>query len=192
METVAIIPARGGSKGIPKKNLLPFCGYPLLAWSIACARRCTVIDRVFVSTDSVEISNIAREYGASPIERPSELSTDFASSESALLHALDVIEKDDGELPQTVVFLQATSPLRETSEIESALAKFRAEDLDSLFSAAELSDMHIWKKRPEVSEAGVMTFECANVARTKLAGGWLRPAPFISLKPRFSAEKKTA
>ena len=94
MHAVAIIPARGGSKGIPKKNLADFCGQPLLAWTIACCRRCRLINGVFVSTDASEIAAVAKRYGAEAIARPPELSTDIADSESALIHALDFIESN--------------------------------------------------------------------------------------------------
>jgi N-acylneuraminate cytidylyltransferase len=146
MHVVAIIPARGGSKGIPKKNLVNFCGQPLLAWTIACCRRCQAIKGVFVSTDDSEIAAVAKRYGAEVVVRPPELSTDTADSESALIHALDFIESNKRERVDAVVFLQATSPLREPAELDGALAKFKAEKLDSLFSAAELEDMLIWRE----------------------------------------------
>ena len=147
MKVVAIIPARGGSKGIPKKNIIPFCGHPLLAWSIGCARRCAAISAVYVSTDCPQISAIARRYGAETVQRPPELSTDTATSESALLHAVQEIEITQRGAVGAVVFLQATSPLRETDELDGALARFQADDLDSLFCAAELEDMLVWKEQ---------------------------------------------
>lgn len=146
METVAIIPARGGSKGIPGKNIIPFCGHPLLAWSVACAKKCRAISGVYVSTDSDEISAVARQFGAEVIWRPPEISTDTATSESALLHALDEIEKARASKVDCMIFMQCTSPLRETSELDGAIEKFQAENLDSLFSAAELEDMLVWKQ----------------------------------------------
>lgn len=152
MDTIAIIPARGDSKGIPRKNIINFCGYPLLAWTVACAQRCPQIKRVYVSTDDAEIASVTRKLGADVIERPAEFSTDTADSESALLHALDHIEANDSKRIDAIVFLQATSPLREPIEIERALKKFEAEALDSLFSAAELEDMLLWcEKTGELS-----------------------------------------
>jgi len=153
MQTVAIIPARGDSKGIPRKNLIPFCGHPLLAWSITCARRCEQIARVYVSTDSTEISAVAQKYGAVAIKRPPELSIDTATSESALLHVLGEIENKHDTAVDAVAFLQATSPLRETSELDGALTKFHTESLDSLFSAAELEDMLIWRDQTGTLES---------------------------------------
>jgi N-acylneuraminate cytidylyltransferase len=146
MNTIAIIPARGGSKGIPKKNIIDFCGHPLIAWTIACCRRSRQINGIFVSTDSPEIAAVARRYGAEVIARPAELATDTADSESALIHALDIIESGGRKPVDAVLFLQATSPLRETAVVERALAKFEKEKLDSLFSAAELESFFMWRE----------------------------------------------
>lgn len=146
--TVAIIPARGGSKGISRKNIVGFRGHPLLAWTIAAARRATQIDRVYVSTDNGEIRDVALRYGAKVIIRPDELSGDEASSESALLHALDIIAAGDAAEPERVVFLQATSPLREPGELDRALRLFDAKGFDSLFSGASPEDLCLWKQDP--------------------------------------------
>jgi len=141
---IAIIPARGGSKGIPKKNIIDFCGKPLIAWSILQSKSCKMIDEVYVSSDDDEIIDISCKYGAKAIHRPKELATDFSTSEEALLHAISIIEKEiDIDL---VVFLQATSPLREKKDIEEALKEFRAQKVGSLFSAARLEGFFIWRK----------------------------------------------
>ena len=108
MHIVAIIPARGGSKGIPKKNIMDFCGKPLIAWSIEQAFGCSLIDGVYVSTDDAEISRTSKEFGAQIITRPVELATDTSSSEIAILDAINQIEKGDGRKIDCVVFLQAT------------------------------------------------------------------------------------
>lgn len=142
----ALIPARGGSKGIPRKNLIPFCGHPLIAWSIAAARRCPGIGEVYVSTDCPEIAGVAASYGAAVIERPAEISTDTASSESALLHACEVLSGRPGGCPELIVMMQATSPLRETSEMTEALGRFREAGYDSLFSAASPEDYLLWSE----------------------------------------------
>lgn len=142
---VAIIPARGGSKGIPKKNIVDFCGLPLLAWSILQSKASHYIDDVYVSTDDPDIAEAARTYGANVIDRPKEISGDTATSESALIHAAEQIEKD-GTRIRFIVFLQATSPLRETKDIDNAINTFIKEKADSLFSGAEIGDLCIWKK----------------------------------------------
>ena len=94
MHTVAIIPARGGSKGLQNKNIYPVAGRPLLAWTILQALASTSIERVFVTTDDQAIASVAKEYGAEVIVRPAELSGDKATSESAILHAAGVIEQE--------------------------------------------------------------------------------------------------
>ncbi|NTV98651.1 MAG: acylneuraminate cytidylyltransferase family protein, partial [Chlorobiaceae bacterium] len=94
MHTVAIIPARGGSKGLKNKNIHPVAGKPLLAWTVCQALESKLIDKVFVSTDDHAIAIVAREFGAEVIDRPQDIAGDKATSESALIHAVAVIEKD--------------------------------------------------------------------------------------------------
>ncbi len=151
MSVVTIIPARGGSKGIPRKNLIDFAGRPLLWWSVDQALKSTSVDAVYVTSDSDEILDAARSWGARPIRRPDELSGDTASSESALLHALDTI----GGEPDAVVFLQPTSPLRKPGDIDGAVGHFRASGADSLFSGAKLEDFIVWHREDD-------TLECLN------------------------------
>ncbi|MEI6651064.1 MAG: acylneuraminate cytidylyltransferase family protein [Chlorobiaceae bacterium] len=147
MGTVAIIPARGGSKGLKEKNIYPVAGKPLLAWTIQQALASTSIDKVFVSTDEQAIANVAIEYGAEVIVRPPELAGDKASSESAILHALEVIELEYEMPVSTVVFLQATSPLRKPGDIDAALEVFRREEADSLISVTKVDDLTLWESR---------------------------------------------
>ena len=158
-----IILARGGSKGIPNKNLLCFAGKPLLAWSIVQASEAESIDEVYVSSDSAAILDVAEEYGARPIHRPDELATDTATSEAAWLHALDVMKAERGTDPEAVVCLQATSPLREPSDIDGAIRAFQTHGADSLFSDALLDDLCVW-----IEENGVLmgkTFDPWNRGR---------------------------
>jgi YrbI family 3-deoxy-D-manno-octulosonate 8-phosphate phosphatase len=134
-DILAIIPARGGSKGIPRKNVRPIVGKPLLGWTIEAARGSNRVNRVAVSTDDPEIAAVARHFGAEVIDRPPEISDDTASSESALLHALDHLRDVEGYEPDLVVFLQATSPFRRPDDIQAAIEKLEHEEADSLFSA---------------------------------------------------------
>jgi CMP-N,N'-diacetyllegionaminic acid synthase len=127
---IAIIPARGGSKGIPGKNIRPIAGKPLVAHSIEHAKAAGVT-AVYVSTDDPRIAQVARAHGAEVIERPAAIAGDTASSESALVHTLDSL----GEDPDAVVFLQATSPRRQPDDVQRALDTFWREGADSLFSA---------------------------------------------------------
>ncbi len=143
-EIVAIIPARGGSKGIPGKNLKMLCGRPLLAWSILQARKAKCINSVWVSSDSSEILNVAQEYGATPIRRPDALCGDTASSESAWLHALEEIEGLIGDI-DLIVGMQATSPVRNSSDLEMAVEQMRREKLDSLLTVTEVEDYFNWR-----------------------------------------------
>src|SRR5437016_13441467 len=103
---VAIIPARGGSRGIPSKNLRTVGGVALVARAVACARAATTIDRVVVTTDDATIRQAALHAGATVVDRPSDLAGDEASSESALLHALDELERDEHLAPEIVVMMQ--------------------------------------------------------------------------------------
>ncbi len=142
---IAIIPVRGGSKGIPGKNLLPILGKPLVVHSIEQARSVARIDEVLVSTDSEAIANVARMAGATIVVRPAELATDTAPSESALLHALDDFKTRRGSDPDAVVFLQATSPIRQPGEIDAALETMEREHADSLLSVCRLNGF-VWKR----------------------------------------------
>ena len=141
---IAIIAARGGSKGIKDKNIKNFCGKPLIAWSILQAHESTSLHSVWVTSDSDEILDIAAEYEAKTIKRPESLATDCATSESAWEHALQVVQREI-EIDACVA-LQATSPLREPNDISKALQVFYDNSFDSLFSAALLEDFLIWRK----------------------------------------------
>ncbi|NTU58203.1 MAG: acylneuraminate cytidylyltransferase family protein [Chlorobiaceae bacterium] len=147
MRTVAIIPARGGSKGLKNKNIYPLSGLPLLAWSVKQALAAIHVDRVFVTTDDPDIAGVALTYGAEVIDRPGEISGDKATSESAISHALEVISRKYGVEPETVVFLQATSPLRKQGDIDRAIELFRSEGADSLISVTRADDLTIWEQR---------------------------------------------
>jgi CMP-N,N'-diacetyllegionaminic acid synthase len=151
-EVVAIIPARGGSKGIPGKNLKPVCGVPLLAWSIMQAKAAASVDSVWVSSDSDDILAVARAYGAHGLRRPDALSGDTASSESAWQHALQEIE-ESGVVVDFVVGMQATSPIRSADDLNQALEKVRNENLDSLLTVTEVEDYFNWRLGPNGPES---------------------------------------
>ena len=121
--TVAIIPARGGSKGIPDKNLQHVGGIPLLVRTIHALQRSSSVSAVYVSTDSESIARLASAYGAKVIMRPNDLSSDSASSESALLHAIEVIESR-GQHPTSIVFAQCTSPFIEPADVDGVIKVF--------------------------------------------------------------------
>lgn len=137
---ITVIAARGGSKSIPQKNLVSFAGAPLLVWSLQYARQFS--DVVLVSSDSSYILNFSTEYGALAIKRPENLSTDTSSSEEAWLHALDEFDAADND---TIIALQATSPLRSLAHVSQALEILKQDECDSIFSARSIDDMLLWR-----------------------------------------------
>lgn len=179
---VAVIPARGGSKGIPRKNLLPVGGLPLIAHSILHARRSRHVDRVVVSTDDDEIAQVATDYGAVVAPRPAELADDHAASEPAVRHALDAVRAEDDAEIEMVVFLQATSPLRQPGDIDGAIDRVRAEGADSLFSACHQHGF-VWR----ASAAGLesLTYDFRNRRRRQdlMGEDWQENGSFYVFRP---------
>ena len=141
---VSIIPARAGSKGIVNKNVIDFCGKPLIAWSIEQALSSKYVEEVYVSTNGEQIAETAKDYGAKIIWRPDELASDTAASEDAVIHAVNEIGRE--KRIDLVLFLQATSPVRLAQDIDGAVETFLEKGFDSLFSMAVLEDCCIWKK----------------------------------------------
>lgn len=138
----AIIPARGGSKGVPRKNVKLLAGYPLIAYSIAAAKMCKSISRVIVSTDSAEIAEISQKFGAEvPFIRPAELSTDSSPDIEFVLHAAKWFEENEGGIPEYFVHLRPTTPLRDPGIMEEAIAMIIGQPQStSLRSAHEASE----------------------------------------------------
>lgn len=121
-EVLAIIPARGGSKGIPRKNIRNFSGYPLIAWSIAAAKQSELVTRVIVSTDDEEIAAVAREWGAeTPFLRPAEFAQDQSTDLPLFEHALKWLDENEGYKPEIVVQLRPTSPIRPKGLVDAAV-----------------------------------------------------------------------
>ena len=151
MNIFCIIPARGGSKGVPQKNIKPFLGEPLITHSIQYARASSLVTDVFVSTDDAQITAISERAGAKVIQRPPELSGDTASTESAITHALSWW-KHEGNIPDVIILLQATSPLRPEGSLNLALKHFADHGFDSLLS---ISPTHrfFWKIKGDQTEA---------------------------------------
>lgn len=125
MSHYAFIFARGGSKGLPRKNILPLSGKPLLNWSIDTAKAVPIIDRIFVSTDDSEIAHVAKSAGAEIIYRPKDLASDTAAEWLSWQHAIEWVEKKYGEFDY-FISLPATSPLRSKSDVEAAIDKLKS------------------------------------------------------------------
>lgn len=144
-EVLVVIPARGGSKGIPRKNVLLVAGHPLITHTIAQARASKCVTRIVVSTDDEEITQISMGAGADVILRPQEISGDMSTSESAISHVLDYLHSSEGYVPELVVFMQCTSPVRRSNDIDRAIETLRAEHADSLLSVSP-SHKFLWAR----------------------------------------------
>lgn len=133
---LAVIPARGGSKGVPRKNIRYLAGKPLIAWTIEAAKKSCYIDRVMLSSEDEEIARIAQEWGCEvPFRRPPELATDETPGIAPILHALQMLPSYD-----YVVVLQPTSPLRDSSDIDTCIERCVLEEASSCISVTEADD----------------------------------------------------
>ncbi len=151
---LALIPARGGSKGIPHKNIAPLAGKPLIQYSIDAALGSRYIDYVLVSTDDEEIARVSRDCGAEvPFLRPEALASDTAKTIDAVLHAVETL-RDMGEAFDSLVLLQPTSPLRTTAEIDGAIERFYACGRKAVVSVSEVSDHPILMRTIERTADG--------------------------------------
>lgn len=136
MKVLALIPARGGSKGLPRKNVVETGGHPLIAWTISAAKKSKYVSDVIVSTDDEEIKSVSLKYGAKvPFLRPAELSSDTAKSIDVALHALHFCQNEAYDL---LVFLQPTSPLRTADDIDDAIEQMVAKGAASCVSICEV------------------------------------------------------
>lgn len=163
MNILTIIPARGGSKGLPGKNLKMIAGKPLLGWSIISAKR-DLPDgsRVIVSTDCTDIARVAQEFGAEvPFLRPDEYSGDHATTESVIEHCLDWLESNEGYKPEYIILLQPTSPVRYRGRVMRALELLLRNKVDSILSVAEFSHF-LWNKH---NGLGIPTYDINNRPR---------------------------
>ena len=137
---LALIPARGGSKGIKDKNIKPLCGKPLIAYSVECALQSRYVDRVVVTTDSERIAHVAAEWGADvPFLRPAALAGDTAKTVDAVVHALTALQTN-GEHYDAVVLLQPTQPLRSPIDVDGAIETFYDNHRQGVVSVCEVAD----------------------------------------------------
>lgn len=144
----AIIPARGGSKGIPKKNIKPLRDKALISYSIEHAKKSKYINRIVVSTEDDEIAEISKEYGAEIIERPKELAKDESPTIDAIFHALEVLKADNYN-PDIIILLQPTSPLRNAEDIDNAMELFLNSGCESVVSVCEVEHSPYWSFKIE-------------------------------------------
>lgn len=157
MKILGIITARGGSKGIPGKNIKPLLGKPLIAYTIDAAKESGVIDRLILSTDDEAIAEVAKQYGCEvPFMRPADIADDKAAHLPVLQHAVKALEEKDGYKPDYVLLLQPTSPLRQASHIKEAVELIQKSGADSVLSVAEIPENYHYKKAMTVNEAGVL------------------------------------
>jgi N-acylneuraminate cytidylyltransferase len=140
-KVLTIIPARGGSRGVPKKNIKLLAGKPLVAWTIEAAKEAKLTGRVIVSTDSGEIAEVARQYGAEvPFLRPAEISQDLSTDQEFVMHALNTLKEKEGYIPDIVARFSPTTPLRPSSVMDEAITALLSNpDADSVRPVSRLS-----------------------------------------------------
>ena len=142
IKNLALIPARGGSKGVPKKNIINLAGYPLIAYSIVSAKLSKYVDRVIVSTDDKTIADIARRYGAQvPFLRPREISQDNSTDLEVIQHTIGYFQREEKKIPELLVYLRPTTPLRIATEVDRAIKYIEERPIaTSLRSVHELGE----------------------------------------------------
>lgn len=140
---LAIIPARGGSKRIPNKNIIDLCNNPLISYSILAAKSSEYIERIIVSTDDKRITEVSETYGVEVLKRPKNLALDNTPTIDVVIHALDAL-KEKNYTPSIIILLQPTSPLRTTNDIDNAITLFLNSNYESLISVCELGHSPFW------------------------------------------------
>ena len=143
---IALIPARGGSKGLPRKNIKPLLGKPLIAWTIEQALASKYLDKILVSTDDSEIAKISKNYGAEvPFMRPKELAEDNAKGIDVVLHTIDWLEENDQRKQyDLLMLLQPTSPLRKSEDIDNAIELLFLKEAKAIVSVCEVDHHPLW------------------------------------------------
>ncbi|MCD6351080.1 MAG: acylneuraminate cytidylyltransferase family protein [Armatimonadetes bacterium] len=142
-EVIGIIPARGGSKGVPGKNIRPLAGKPLIVWTIESAQAAETITRVLVTTDDERIASVAREAGAEIVRRPAELAQDTSPTEPAMFHALDLLAEQEGYKPDAVALLQCTSPLRGPDIIDAGVRLLFETGCDAVMTVTPIQHWYL-------------------------------------------------
>ena len=190
MNVQCIVIARGGSKGIPGKNIIDFCGQPLISWTINQAKKTKLISEVWVSSDNEKILDISGRYGAKTILRPKEFSTDTSSSEDAWAHALQHIIKKIYKPIDFVVVPQVTSPIRNSYDFDRAILQIQEENSDSLLSVNKIEDRFIWSKDKSNFGRSVNYDYKNRRRRQEIEVSFLENGSFYIFRPEVLLKKK--
>jgi YrbI family 3-deoxy-D-manno-octulosonate 8-phosphate phosphatase len=189
MSALAIIPARGGSRGIPRKNIRNLCGKPLLAWTIEPALAASSVERVVVSTDDAEIAAVAHHSGAEVVTRPPELAGDRASSEAALLHVLDVLHKGEGYQPDAIAFMQCTSPLTMPEDIDGAVKRVMDDGYDSVVTMIPFH-YFVWRETDHGQLEGVNHLATRRLLRQEREAEYLEVGAVYAMRTQGLLEHR--
>lgn len=190
LSVLAIIPARGGSKGLPRKNIAPLLGKPLINYTTELCAELPWLDRTVVSTDSEEIASIAKQTpGIEVVWRPEELSGDYVGDHPVLAHALLDAEKSMEHTFDVVIMLQPTSPIRTSSEVEECILKLKASNGDAVWSVSETDLTYHPRKQLALSEGSVLSFAMPGgeeiIARQQLQKTYHRNGVCYAFTRRF-------
>ena len=185
---IAIILARGGSKGIKLKNLIKIKKKPLLGWTIDQCSKSKMISKIYVSSENKKIINFVKRKKVNCIIRPNNLAKDNSSSIDGAIHALKNLKKEDKK-NNNIIFLQATSPIRKKNAIDKALKKFINGNYDSIFSSLILKDYYVWQKKNKKFKANY-NYKI-RLPRQKLDTKYLENGSFYIFKKDFFMKKKT-
>ncbi len=159
VRVLAVIPARGGSKGIPRKNLADLCGKPLIEYSIRAGLDAASITRLLVSTDDHEIADVARALGADvPFMRPAHLATDTAHSLPVVQHAVAAAEEEEGSRYDVIVLLQPTTPLRTAKDIDDGIGLLGSSGADSVVSVVDVGANHPYRMKQIEADGRLVNF----------------------------------
>lgn len=194
MDILTIITARGGSKGIKRKNVQLVGGQPLIAWTIQAARRAHAVSRVVVNTDNQEIASVAQQFGAEvPFMRPESLAQDKTPSMDVLIHAIQWFREYEDYMPDYLLLLQPTSPLREAADIDAAIELAQAKDAEAIVSVSPTHAHPYWMKT--ISEDGrledFLTIEKRFANRQSLPEVYMLNGALYLAKPQVLLDQQT-
>jgi len=194
MRILGVIPSRGGSKTVLKKNIKPLLGKPLVAYTIIEANKSKLLTRTIVSSDSREIIEIAKLYGADvPFIRPKELATDLALAIDVIKHATLEVEKQEGKKYDYIVMLQPTTPLRKTEDIDNAIKKLIETKADSVISVVNVGPMHPMRMKRIVNDRLVdyTTEKVENMPKELLPPIYIRNGAIYAVKRDILINKRS-